>query len=122
MPGTLGFEPVLELLPLQPTKLNIIAKRIIPSTIVCRRLRFGPAPASTRPNIPKQLKLARIMGETDLEPGRMGSAREAVAAAVPRVSVVDGYVPFDGLTGVGLKLQVVFVGSVLGQVKATVPV
>ena len=29
--------------------------------------------------------------------------------------------PFDGLTEVGLKLQVTFVGSVPGQVNATVP-
>ena len=76
------------------------------------RLRFFPVPARSRPNTPNPLKLAQSVGEVGVEFGRAGTTKDAVAAVVLSVRVLGAYVLLVGLTDVGLKAQVVFVGKV----------
>ena len=78
-----------ELLPPQPTRANIVIRRMIPRMAMWRRLRLLLAPTKTRPKRPKPPRLAKRVGSIGLEFGRTGATSEAVVAAVVvRVSVV----------------------------------
>ena len=116
----MGVGVVFELPPLQPNRVNAITVSIIPRMKAVRRLRFLPLPASTRPKRPSALKLAQSLGAIGLELGRAGVAKDAAAAAVVMVRVVDTALP-DGVTEVGLKLAQVTVAGNVPQVKVTVP-
>lgn len=111
----------LELPPPQPNNVNVITRSVIPKRIAIRRLRFPPLPASTRPKRPSALKLAQSVGAIGLELGRAGVTKDAVAAAVVMVKVVDTAVLPDGVTEVGLKLAQVTVAGSVPQAKVTVP-
>ena|ERR1017187_435536 len=114
------MRPVFELPPPQPRRVNVITKNMIPRRMAFRRLRFLLLPASRRPNTPSPPKLAKSVGAAGLELGRAGGAKDAVAAAVVMVRVVDTALP-DGVTEVGLKLAQVTVAGNVPQVKVTVP-
>ena len=107
--------------PPQPNTVRAITTSRTPRTIPMPRLRFFPVPARSRPNTPNPLKLAQSVGEVGVEFGRAGTTKDAVAAVVLSVRVLGAYVLLVGLTDVGLKAQVVFVGKVPVHANDTVP-